>query len=437
MTVFEPTLDAGYERLAAVNPDAYIGTRNALDGAVTRLSPYLTHGLLSLREVYTAVHRRHPLNAQHKFVFELGWRAYYRHVWSHRGDSIHQSIRPGLLPDDAYHPEMPADVVQARTGIPAIDLAVRELYETGYVHNHARMWLASYLVHLRKVHWHAGAQWMLGYLLDGDLASNHLSWQWVAGTGSSKPYLFNADNVAKYAPAQWHSSGTAIDTSYEALDVLARHAAAIDTRFDMRSADAGMVQPVLRPTPFTNTQASAFASPQSVATEVPVWQPPGETGLDVAGRDVWLHHPWALGVPTAHISANALHIGVGTGIAMGKGIDKSTEPHYASAPWSERRWDFVTRGLKEHTKHLWWGSAAQVAAALQKAKSVQWQADPHADAFFSSLQNQLRVTVPQRHVHSHVQPCLFEPVNVYCRSFSDWWKRAHIVQIATDEARKH
>ena len=393
MTVFEPTLAAVYERLTAVNPEAYARTRNALDGAVTRLSPYLTHGLLSLREVYDAVHARHPLSPQHKFVFELGWRAYYRHVWSHLGDGIHQSIHPGLLPDDAYRSEMPADVLEARTGIPAIDLAVRELYESGYVHNHARMWLASYVVHLRKVHWHAGAQWMLGHLLDGDLASNHLSWQWVAGTGSSKPYLFNAENVAKYAPAQWHSPGTAIDKSYEALDLLARQAAPIDTRFDMRRADAGMAQPMAMP--------------------VPDWQSPGATGLDVAGCDVWLHHPWALGVPKVHIPAAALPIGVGF-----------------TLPWSERRWDFVTRGLKQHTTHLWWGTPDQVGVALQKAKSVQWQADPHADAFFSRLQSQLGFTAPQCHLQSHVQPCLFESVPMYCRTFSEWWKRAHISHLA-------
>jgi len=75
------------------------------------------------------------------------------------------------------------------------------------------MWLASYVVHMRKVHWRTGADWLHGHLLDGDLASNHLSWQWVAGTGSSKLYIFNADNVARYAPASWHSPGTVIDTS--------------------------------------------------------------------------------------------------------------------------------------------------------------------------------------------------------------------------------
>ena len=84
------------------------------------------------------------------------------------------------------------------------------------------MWLASYVVHLRKVHWRAGADWLVAHLLDGDLASNHLSWQWEAGTGSNKPYLFNADNVARYAPAQWHSAGSVIDASYETLDAMAR-----------------------------------------------------------------------------------------------------------------------------------------------------------------------------------------------------------------------
>ena len=79
------------------------------------------------------------------------------------------------------------------------DAWVAELKHTGYLHNHARMWLASYVVHLRKVHWRAGADWLYAHLLDGDLASNHLSWQWVAGTGSHKPYLFNAENVARIA----------------------------------------------------------------------------------------------------------------------------------------------------------------------------------------------------------------------------------------------
>ena len=200
MEIFPPTRQAALERMAAIHPAEYVRTRNDLQGAVTGLSPYITHGLFSLPEVFKAIAQHHPLTVQDKLVFELGWRAYYRHVWTHRSEGIFDSIHDGCLPEAEYARALPADIRQARTGVPVIDMAVRTLYATGYLHNHARMWLASYVVHLRKVHWRIAADWLYGHLLDGDLASNHLSWQWVAGTGSSKPYLFNADNVARFAP---------------------------------------------------------------------------------------------------------------------------------------------------------------------------------------------------------------------------------------------
>jgi hypothetical protein len=109
----------------------------------------------------------------------------------------------GPLPDAAYARELPAELRQAQTGVPAIDAAVRQLYATGTLHNHARMWLASYTVHLRKVHWRAGADWMLAHLLDGDLASNHLSWQWVASTFSHRPYIFNKENIQENGGKKW------------------------------------------------------------------------------------------------------------------------------------------------------------------------------------------------------------------------------------------
>ena len=404
MSQFEPTLQAANARLAAVNPDAYARTRYALDGAVTRLSPYLTHGLLGLREVYESVSARHPLDNKHKFVFELGWRAYWHHVWAHLGDGIHPSIHAGLLPDESYQPVMPDDVLEARTGIPAIDLAVRELYETGYLHNHARMWLASYVVHLRKVHWHVGAQWMLGHLLDGDVASNHLSWQWVAGTGSSKPYLFNADNVAKYAPAHWHSSGTAIDKSYEMLDAIARSPTPMDTRFDARRTGGGIEQPRLCASPLDCTTQQA-------------WQAPGTTGINVTGQDVWLHHPWSLGA-LAPTLPGAYSVPIAVGL----------EQCHSATPWSARRWDFVTHGLQAQSEHLWWGSAGDIASALQHAKSVHWQPNPHVDPALHQLQNYLQKLNLHQTVGPRPSPDLFEPVARHCRSFSDWWKRTRIAQ---------
>ncbi len=393
MPRFEPTVEAALARLAAVQPDAYARTRNNLDGAVTGLSPYLTHGLLSLREVYDTVHARHPLDAKHKLVFELGWRAYYRHVWAHLGDAIHQSLHPGLLPDDAYRAEMPADVLEARTGIAAIDLAVRALYATGYLHNHARMWLASYVVHLRKVHWHTAAQWMLGHLLDGDVASNHLSWQWVAGTGSTKPYLFNADNVAKYAPADWHSPGTVIDTSYETLGLLARSGTAVNHGTDARGAYTGMPQPALT------------ATPPGASWSAPVHS-------TVAGRDVWLLHPWSLGAVPHGMGDDVLLIGVGF-----------VEAHMQT-PWSERRWNFVTQGLLSRTPQLWWGNVAQISQALQGARSISWQTEAHADAALENLQALLEAEPAHPRATPHAEPVLFEPVEPYCASFSKWWRSA-------------
>ena len=73
----------------------------------------------------------------------------------------------------------------------------------GYLHNHARMWLAGYVVHWRKVKWQAGARWFLQHLLDGDPASNNLSWQWVASTYSHKPYFYNRENVEKYSDGKY------------------------------------------------------------------------------------------------------------------------------------------------------------------------------------------------------------------------------------------
>ena len=280
---YEPTPAAALAQLEAVDPAAYARTRNHLDGAVTGLGPYVTHGFLSLPQVREHVVARHHLRADHKLIFELAWREYFRHVWAHEDEGILTSLHEGPLPDAAYARELPADLRQARTGVPTIDAAIRQLYATGTLHNHARMWLASYTVHLRKVHWRAGADWMLAHLLDGDLASNHLSWQWVAGTGSAKPYLFNADNVARYAPRGWHSPGTAVDRSYEELDRIARTPEAFpEPESTLDGIDAVDESPCHAAPPLL--WQSAFTTPDAV---------------HVAGRDVWLMHPWHLANPPA------------------------------------------------------------------------------------------------------------------------------------------
>ncbi|MEN0110105.1 MAG: FAD-binding domain-containing protein [Planctomycetota bacterium] len=191
---------AAAARLAAVEPVAYGRSRNALTGAVTRLSPYLRHGVLGLAETRRAViAAAGSPHAAHKLLQELAWRDYWRRVLDEIGDGVWEDREPyktGLDADD-YADELPGDFLAAETGNDFVDGVVTELHDTGYLHNQLRMKIAAYVVHWRRVRWQAGAEWMLSHLVDGDVASNNLSWQWVASTFAAKPYIFNQENLVK------------------------------------------------------------------------------------------------------------------------------------------------------------------------------------------------------------------------------------------------
>lgn len=190
-------------RLGAIDPRGYATSRNHVAGAVSQLSPWIRHGVLSLAEVRdAALDRAGPAGAE-KFIFELGWRDYWRRVHATLGDAIGADVeapvhRSRMPPQDV----LPADVLAGETGLACMDHAIRRLLAVGWIHNHERMWLASWLVHVRGVRWRAGADWFLTHLLDGDPASNHLSWQWVAGRFSSKPYIFNRDNLERFTDGE-------------------------------------------------------------------------------------------------------------------------------------------------------------------------------------------------------------------------------------------
>lgn len=188
-------------RLTTIDPVAYAHSRNHVGGAVTRLSPWLRHGVLTLAEVRDAALARvqRPIDAE-KLISELGWRDYWRQVYYAIGTRIGSDIEPpAARPRVPTGPsQMPDDVLEARTGMDCIDAFVRHLHRTGWLHNHERMWLASWIVHVRGIPWRTGADWFLSHLVDADPASNHLSWQWVAGTFSAKPYLFNRENLERF-----------------------------------------------------------------------------------------------------------------------------------------------------------------------------------------------------------------------------------------------
>ena len=390
---FPPTHEAALDRLASVNPARYARTRNALDGSVTRLSPYFTHGLLSLKDAAKGVHQRSPLSYDDKLVFEFAWREFFHHVWSHAkngGDAILQDMHGSAPYQGRYAPTLPLDIREGRTGVAAIDNTVRTLYSTGYLHNHARMYLASYVVHVRKVHWRAGADWLYGHLLDGDLPSNHLSWQWVASTFSSKPYLFNADNVLKYAPAHeqqaWDCSGTVIDTTYEQMDAIARH------KGDA-GCEPGEHAKVAELPLFSSFEASFMPAAQQIQTQ---------EAIDlIANKHVELVHPWALGPRSSTAdTAGTVRLGI---IHL---------PAHAHWPWSERRWRFVLSAMAQVTDGIWAGDITKLdtSGALQVT----------AQATLFPLYRQALSSVAQLTQTDALLP----QVNMPCKSFSKYYERA-------------
>ncbi len=212
--MFETNYQAILEKIETIDPVAYGRTRNFQDGAVTRLSPYISRGVIStafvLQQILKQGRRFHEIE---KLVMELAWRDYFQNVWRIKGDGIDSDL---MQPQpDAVNSEMPSAIVRAETGIEAIDRAIAELYETGYVHNHLRMYIASVTCNVAKCRWDLPAKWFYFHLLDADAASNALSWQWTAASFSSKKYYANQENINKYCGTS--QSGTFLDVEYAAF----------------------------------------------------------------------------------------------------------------------------------------------------------------------------------------------------------------------------
>lgn len=186
--------------LQTVDPARYAKSRNFFTGAVTRLSPYLRYGVLSLAEVKKYVLEIKQPDETNKLINELGWRDYWQRLYAKLKNGIwedREEYKTGYTAKD-YTTELPEDIKTGTTERVCIDSFSRDLREIGYLHNHGRLWLAAYMVHWRRIRWQTGAKWFLEHLLDGDPASNNMSWQWVASTFSHKPYFFNRENLERY-----------------------------------------------------------------------------------------------------------------------------------------------------------------------------------------------------------------------------------------------
>jgi deoxyribodipyrimidine photo-lyase len=212
-----PTRAAGLEALDDFLPragGAYARDRDHDLGAhrdnVSGLSPYLRHRLVTEREVVAAVLGRHSLGAAEKFVQEVFWRTYWK-GWLEQNPEVWRRYRRDVAElADGDLPAGYAEAVAGRSGIEALDAWVRELVDTGYLHNHTRMWFASIWVFTLRLPWQLGADFFLRHLLDGDAASNTLSWRWVAGLQTTgKTYLATTENIARFTDGRFSPTGLA------------------------------------------------------------------------------------------------------------------------------------------------------------------------------------------------------------------------------------
>ena len=208
----KPTRASALEKLTDFIPKAGLSYRNKRNydfgpsnhNYVSQLSPFIRRRILTETEILKAVLNKHGLSSAEKFVQEVFWRTYWK-GWLEMRPSVWLDYQNDLsrlenqIMTQAGLRKSWETACEGKTGIECFDSWAHELKETGYLHNHARMWFASIWIFTLNLPWQLGADFFLRHLLDGDPASNTLSWRWVAGIQTQgKTYLARRDNICKY-----------------------------------------------------------------------------------------------------------------------------------------------------------------------------------------------------------------------------------------------
>lgn len=215
---------------------AYDDERDRPDHAGTsHMSTYLKWGCLHPRTLLADLARRHSAGAT-SYSRELAWREFYADLVFQRPESVRWSVNP-LVDRMEWDHGPSADEhflawQQGRTGYPYIDAAMRELLEQGWMHNRARMAVASFLIKDLHLPWQRGARHFMQHLVDGDVASNSHGWQWAAGAGPQASPFFRifhpvtqgqkhdplGDYVRRFVPELRSIAGKAVHTPWELPD---------------------------------------------------------------------------------------------------------------------------------------------------------------------------------------------------------------------------
>ena len=168
------------------------------------LSKYITHRIIDEEEVLKSANSKYPYIKIEKFIQEVFWRTYWK-GWLELKPKVFQSYKSDLLKlNEQKQSKSYLDAIDGKTEIECFNDWVNELKQSGYLHNHARMWFASIWIFTLKLPWQLGADFFLKHLLDGDVASNTLSWRWVAGLHTKgKHYVAASWNINKFSAKKY------------------------------------------------------------------------------------------------------------------------------------------------------------------------------------------------------------------------------------------
>ena len=192
---------------------------------VSRLSPYLRRRFISEYEVLKIILNKHKYENIEKFIEEIFWRTYWK-GWLETHPYVYKE----------YELKHYNQIIPTKTGIKCFDHWKDELIETGYLHNHSRMWFASIWIFTLKYSWESGANFFKNNLIDWCPASNTLGWRWVAGIQTiGKPYIARAENIKHFTDNRFYPKGQLHEDITLSLQNTS-HQKAIDLNFSKESS---------------------------------------------------------------------------------------------------------------------------------------------------------------------------------------------------------
>jgi deoxyribodipyrimidine photo-lyase len=395
MTDWTATRAEGENRLAAFVPRMgrrYANGRNTDHGpkahkAVSVLSPYIRRRLVLEADVVAVALAAHGPEDAEKFVQEVVWRGYFK-GWLERRPQVWAQYVDGLQADLAdldRDRRLRRDVERAmngQTGLACFDAWAEELTETGYLHNHARMWFASIWIFTLGLPWRLGADFFYRSLLDGDAASNTLGWRWVAGLHTrGKPYPAEASNIETFTAGRFSPRPGDLAKVTKGLE----------------GTEPDGLPPVLPLRPFTPPQPG-IPTALLITDEDCRIEDFGLSGLEISTVATLTTSPLRSPLPVADCVARfeaaaladaAARVG-GASVNLAAGSPDDLAKWAASAGAKQIATAYVTRGpLRD------WLDEAAPALAARGIALCEWQRDwdraiwPHATAGFFKVKQQI------------------------------------------------